>query len=525
LTGGKDNSIHVVDASGTNAASLLDGFTVTAGYADMSGYSGAGMVMSDGRATVRYCTFTENFAFGSGAAIYVVAASAPVIVGCAFVDNEAVFSGAAIASVDSTPTVSDCTFDAESVQLHSGGAIANYSSSMTITDCVFTGCTAHDVGGAISNLNSSVALTNCLFVNNTARLLGDDRGGALYDEGGTITVTNCTFTGNGVFTSEGGAIYNTGGATLNVRNSILWGDLAAAPSEIVNAGGMVSVSFSDVQGGFAGTGNIAADPLFISGTNRRLKLASPCVDVGNNAAVPMGVIQDLSGANRFINIPGVHDPGAIVDMGAYERVPGTLTLSNRIFLVDTHKPILKFEFNAEIAPSSLDIDDLVLRNLTTGATLIPSRWGTFAYDARERTATWTFTMLLPDGDYQALLPAESVTDPFGYPLGGDVTHEFFVLAGDANRDRRVNLQDFNILAANFGRTSAVFTQGDFNYDGTVNLQDFNILAGRFGQALGPDGTVSGAEVWLPPSSPRSTSMSGNGRDGLDDDDIDDTEFN
>ena len=36
-----------------------------------------------------------------------------------------------------------------------------------------------------------------------------------------------------------------------------------------------------------------------------------------------------------------------------------------------------------------------------------------------------------------------------------------------------------MLAANYGNTSAVWTQGDFNYDGTVNVTDFNILASNF----------------------------------------------
>jgi hypothetical protein len=84
-----------------------------------------------------------------------------------------------------------------------------------------------------------------------------------------------------------------------------------------------------------------------------------------------------------------------------------------------------------------------------------------------------------------------VTDLFGNALVDEHALDFFFLQGDANHDRRVNLQDFNRLAANFGRTGgATFSQADFNYDGNVNLQDFNILAGRFGGALGPDGTLS-----------------------------------
>jgi len=55
------------------------------------------------------------------------------------------------------------------------------------------------------------------------------------------------------------------------------------------------------------------------------------------------------------------------------------------------------------------------------------------------------------------------------------------LPGDANFDGAVNLQDFNILASNFGTTDRFWYQGDFNGDLRVNLQDFNLLAGHFGQ--------------------------------------------
>ena len=54
--------------------------------------------------------------------------------------------------------------------------------------------------------------------------------------------------------------------------------------------------------------------------------------------------------------------------------------------------------------------------------------------------------------------------------------------GDANLDGRVNLQDFTVLANNFGDDDAGFASGDFNGDGRVNLQDFTLLANNFGFA-------------------------------------------
>ncbi|NLF32057.1 MAG: hypothetical protein GX591_14365 [Planctomycetes bacterium] len=55
------------------------------------------------------------------------------------------------------------------------------------------------------------------------------------------------------------------------------------------------------------------------------------------------------------------------------------------------------------------------------------------------------------------------------------------LAGDANGDRRVDLDDFVLLKTNFGTPAgAVWGQGDFDADGDVDLDDFVILKHHFG---------------------------------------------
>jgi hypothetical protein len=152
---------------------------------------------------------------------------------------------------------------------------------------------------------------------------------------------------------------------------------------------------------------------------------------------------------------------------------------------------LKFTFSENVLPS-LSPTDLVLTNTTTGQ-LVPSSSISLSYDGATNTATFSFASILADGNYRATLPAGSVTDPAGNPMFPAYNHDFFVLAGDANHDRTVNLQDFNVLATFFGQTSRTFSQGDFNYDGTVNLSDFNILAGRFGRSIGPS-TFGGSTI-------------------------------
>ncbi|MHC4770157.1 MAG: choice-of-anchor Q domain-containing protein, partial [Planctomycetota bacterium] len=87
------------------------------------------------------------------------------------------------------------------------------------------------------------------------------------------------------------------------------------------AGAITTVEYSDVQGGYAGPGNIDADPLFAD-ADGRLGPGSPCIDAASNPAVPVGIEVDLDGNPRFVDDPCREDTGLgdlpIVDMGAYE---------------------------------------------------------------------------------------------------------------------------------------------------------------------------------------------------------------
>ena len=160
----------------------------------------------------------------------------------------------------------------------------------------------------------------------------------------------------------------------------------------------------------------------------------------------------------------------------------TITASS--FVWQHAPPRIEFTFDQDVS-ASLTASGLVLKNLTTGAT-IPTNQIVRSWNAATKTATFTFPSLpnggsLPDGSYRATLPAAGVRNSAGTTIAVDHALDFFFLAGDANRDGRVNLQDFNILAANFGQSGRDFARGDFNYDTVVNLADFNLLASRFGQ--------------------------------------------
>jgi hypothetical protein len=95
-----------------------------------------------------------------------------------------------------------------------------------------------------------------------------------------------------------------------------------------------------------------------------------------------------------------------------------------------------------------------------------------------------------------------IADSNGNVMTTDRAVDFFVLPGDANRDRKVDIGDFSTLATNFNRPGNYFL-GDFNYSGTVEIGDFAILASRFNQELPPPaGAAAAASAVAPRPAPR-----------------------
>ena len=84
----------------------------------------------------------------------------------------------------------------------------------------------------------------------------------------------------------------------------------------------VSVVYSNIQGGFSGTGNIDADPLFVSRSaeNYRLLPASPCIDAADSNALES---TDLDGNARYDD-PSTDNTGIgllpYYDMGCFEFI-------------------------------------------------------------------------------------------------------------------------------------------------------------------------------------------------------------
>jgi predicted outer membrane repeat protein len=343
------NAFHVVTgglpANPIDETAVLDGFVVTAGYANdtltSEGEIGGGFYNENGSPTIRHVSFWGNWVtnYGGGAYNGVNNTYTLVMTDVIFKNNHANVKGAGLNNEANNLRLDQVIFSGNQA-INGGGIDIRGNGNVLITNSEFIGNSAtstiyYDRGGGLfmsQGGNGTLALTNVKFSGNYASLYGYG-GGASLQSGGMATLTNVTFSGNYAGT-QGGGLENYIPATT-VVNSIFWANAAgSSDSQMYNPGG-ISVSYSDIQqssGVFPGTGNVNADPLFVSPISAasaptttgdyHLQITSPAIDAGNNAAVT--VTTDLDGYPRRMDVPSVPDTGSgtppIVDMGAYETI-------------------------------------------------------------------------------------------------------------------------------------------------------------------------------------------------------------
>jgi hypothetical protein len=287
-------------------------------------FNGGGVINDGGAPTFLNCTFEGNTAGQNGGGMHNRNGSAVILQTCTFTNNIATDRGGGLSNKNCDPQVAGCDFIGNTAPI--GGGMANVTASPLVTTCEFHGNQTTDLGpgGGMSNsTGSSPVVTNSLFAGNSAH----GNGGAIANEiDSSPEVTNCTIVNNTTGLA-GGGIRSTDAAGGHcapvVTNCIVRGN---SDGQIVDeAGAVTTVSYSNVEGGFARPGNIDADPQFQDpgADDYRLGGGSPSIDAADNAA--MSEVADLDGNPRFVDDPDTVDTGVpgngydeIVDMGAYE---------------------------------------------------------------------------------------------------------------------------------------------------------------------------------------------------------------
>jgi hypothetical protein len=265
------NAYHVVIAAdiSSGGATVLDGFTVTAGYTSTS----SGSINVNG--------YIIDDRYGGG-----------------------------IYNKNASPSLTNLI-----VENNSDNGIYNDASSPAITACKIYNNFAGTGGGMYNVSGSAPQLVNVVISGNSASY-----GAGMYNNDSVPVLTNVTIVRN-----SGGAIYNNNvTSSIQIKNSLIWGN--STPQIDAYSSSAPTYSYSGLEGenltsydGLDGTAVLAG--IFESPYSTitktplgdyHLKGGSPAINVGNNTYVS-GIDSDTDGRPRIYN--------TTVDLGAYEYQP------------------------------------------------------------------------------------------------------------------------------------------------------------------------------------------------------------
>ncbi len=321
--GGAGGGAVVSFVTGETNSSILDGFNITNG--DDRGItcnnSSSPMIVN--------CIISSNYSPNAGGGINCSGGSNPIIQNSAIRNNSAGASGGGIATdaIGSTcsPKVINCIIKNNKAGLgnpaYGGGGIAFWSDW--------------------SPEATPPEIINCIIVSNTAGASGDNAGISL-QRASSPRIINSTIANN-----IGGNCGGIGGYNqtqpVEITNCIVWGN---TNNQIYFYAAAPNITYSDIEGGWAGAGNISADPLL--NTAYHLIATSPCVDAGDPASVLP--TDDIDGDAR--------PQGATYDMGADEYVPGSIPVVTPV--PDNPSPQLGDTVTVEV--NVADVTDLYAVN-------------------------------------------------------------------------------------------------------------------------------------------------------------------
>ncbi|MBL8897090.1 MAG: right-handed parallel beta-helix repeat-containing protein, partial [Planctomycetes bacterium] len=205
--------------------------------------------------------------------------------------------GGGIACLSSSPTIRGNRIVRNAPRWGGGIACRSGSSPLIVGNLIADNTAPGAGGGLYLHTNCAPRLENNLIFRN--RVASATGGGLYIGYNSTPTLVHNTIYANAAL-NAGGAFSFQSNATLT--SCIVWGN---TPNQLLN---VVNVTYSDVQGGLAGTGNVNTDPLFVdpASDDFHLSFGSPCIDAGTSG----GPGFDFEGDSRTSS--------AAPDMGADE---------------------------------------------------------------------------------------------------------------------------------------------------------------------------------------------------------------
>jgi len=367
LVDGQGGGIMLAASQGTlDSMTITNNIGVNHGGGIWTNYSGGPEGEGDGW-TMTNSTISGNTCLKLGGGIN-FAWSHSTLINCTISGNTSGWGGGGINGLGSGFTIKESIIS-DNYSYGGGGGIRTGSELYdgleppVIEDCIVTSNESEsDGGGILLQDNVDAVITGTSVVNNHAA----GYIGGIDVTGTSAIINNVTVSGN--TSGNGGGIGISGNSNADITNSIVWDNTG---DEVWVYSSSAIVTYSDIQGGYDGVGNINTDPLFIDADadDYGLQIESPCIDAGTADT-------DGDGDEDIIDYFGTAP-----DMGAFEfylAVTGLqYTIENASVILDWD-PIVDAEFykieRSIDAEFTTDVEPSVLQ--TNTHTDIDLEWDT-----------------------------------------------------------------------------------------------------------------------------------------------------
>lgn len=266
---------------------------------------GGGLGLLNNQAVIQHCLFEQNTAGYAGGAISADAGTHLEITDTSLLNNQSLYKGGALYAdgtdltltgtgpYDPVDDVWPMLFQGN-VAVQGGGASLNYSTA-TVSHVAWISNSAPGYASGLMQISGSLDMDNSLIARGT---MVPDGSGASPGAGlSLLSWAGCHLFACTIAENEGDGVrlYD---ADFSASNSVIWGNLAGnIQTESVAT---ITISYSDIDGGWPGTGNINSDPEFYS--TYHLRSGSPCIDMGDPGTVAPGTWadQDIDGESRSL---------------------------------------------------------------------------------------------------------------------------------------------------------------------------------------------------------------------------------
>ena len=377
FTNRSDNSCHVVHIQGESnsgliANTVLDGFTISGGYADSANVNndeGAGIYLIGNYNSVcspilKNLVIKNNYAKKTGGGLNIGSDNGdcnPQILNCSFINNKADHGGA----VNTKVIISNCGAIFNNVEfknnsaVYDGGAVYNsadneHTNTTNYINVLFDNNSA-DKGGAIFNYSNAtgnfnggtnkVIVKNATFINNNAA-----SGSAIYnkEQDGTCEpeYTNIIVYNNKLYSSSGNNKINFSNYSTTTKPKISY-------SLILGSGG--SGNWDNAYGIDSGN-NLDADPLFVDAENSNcnLRVGSPALLAGNDGS-NIGYYKGIAIENSAKTTPIITTwPAASNDISPGDTLSKAgLTTHEKSLIVDELEKEPLIEENKKVPESNI----------------------------------------------------------------------------------------------------------------------------------------------------------------------------